>query len=633
MLATKQRADEDLASTRLCGLSRFRHSTTAGRAVAVALLTYHVLKAGLSACANSPTVDEPGHLSAAIFQWQFADFSVYCVDPPLTRSIAALPVMLVGCETDWSSLYREPGGRPEFPIGFDFVKANGPRSTFLFSIARIACIPLSIVGAVTCYLWARDLGGDTAGVVALALWCLEPNILAHAALVTPDAAAASFGIAASYGFWRWSCCRTWGRAFIAAGLLSLAMLSRTTWIILLPMWMFIYFVHLVCEWRCRTGYKIAIEAFQLTAIVIGAVYGVNAAYGFKGSFTRITDFTFVSDALTAGHGAGAGGNRFTGTAIGSIRAPFPEDYVLGLDLQKREVEHFGRMNYLAGDWSYDGWWYYYIYGCGVKLSHGFQVLCFIALLLYFFAHLHRAICGRNVDSSTGEQFVPWRFKLPLVMPPTCLFILVSAHTSINQHFRYAVPVMPYGMVIASAALSLGVHNHLHVYPFRFIFLKCTTIACLCGLVYESSSVTSDYISFFNAASGGPLGGYRHLLQSSLDWGQDFLRLQRWRNARGYREAPLIYVGRLTYDPADLCEGMRSVRLRELDDFCSDRSRWNSPRIIVISANDLFSTNTSTTVAALRDAIRNKSEAAFQRYRFRLVGRVGSSLFVFDISQR
>ena len=34
-----------------------------------------------------------------------------------------------------------------------------------------------ICGAVICGLWARELYGANAGLLALALWCLSPNIL------------------------------------------------------------------------------------------------------------------------------------------------------------------------------------------------------------------------------------------------------------------------------------------------------------------------------------------------------------------------------------------------------------------------------------------------------------------------
>jgi len=98
--------------------------------------------------------------------------------------VAALPVMAVGCNEDWSEYYDGPGARSEMPLGSDFIAANGPRSFFLFMIARWACMPFSWIGAITCFLWARDLYGRPAGVLACTIWCFEPNILAHASLIT-----------------------------------------------------------------------------------------------------------------------------------------------------------------------------------------------------------------------------------------------------------------------------------------------------------------------------------------------------------------------------------------------------------------------------------------------------------------
>ena len=97
-------------------------------------------------------------------------------------------------EEDWFGFYEGPGARPVFGMGKDFVAVNGERSFFLFMIARWACIPLSWIGAITCFLWARDLFGRPAGVMACALWCFSPNILAHASLITADVGGTALGI-------------------------------------------------------------------------------------------------------------------------------------------------------------------------------------------------------------------------------------------------------------------------------------------------------------------------------------------------------------------------------------------------------------------------------------------------------
>ena len=56
-------------------------------------------------------------------------------------------------------------------------------------------------------------------------------------------------------------------------------------------------------------------------------------------------------------------------------------------------------------------------------------------------------------------------------------------------------------------------------------------------------VRPHYLAFFNTLAGGPSHGYRHLVDSSLDWGQDLIGLREWlgRNA-GTRRVYLSYFG-------------------------------------------------------------------------------------------
>jgi hypothetical protein len=56
-----------------------------------------------------------------------------------------------------------------------------------------------------------------------------------------------------------------------------------------------------------------------------------------------------------------------------------------------------------------------------------------------------------------------------------------------------------------------------------------------------------YLSFFNRAAGGPEHGYRLLIDSNVDWGQDLLRLRRWMAEKGEEEINLGWFG--TADPA------------------------------------------------------------------------------------
>ncbi|NOX56392.1 MAG: phospholipid carrier-dependent glycosyltransferase [Planctomycetes bacterium] len=370
------------------------------RAALAALLLAHAGLLAHGATQHSPTMLEPAFLVSGISHWQFGRFELFRVNPPLVRMVAALPVLAAGCETDWSRYYDGPGSRAEFPLGSDFVKVNGERSIWLFTVARWACIPFSVLGGLFCFLWARELwGSEWSGLIAAALWCFEPNVLAHGELITADCAAASFGLGAGYFFWRWLRRPGWDRAFLAGLFLGLAELTKTTWIILFGLWPLLWVVFgrgLRVEGRAsksrRRGEPRGAPLMQLAFLLLFAVYLINVAYGFDGTLTRLEDFTFVSRTLTGAKETGKPGNRFANTWLGELPVPLPKQYVLGIDTQKSDFERPHR-SYLAGEWKEGGWWYYYLYGLWVKVPHGTQLVVVLALVVFVW----RWAWGRRVQ--------------------------------------------------------------------------------------------------------------------------------------------------------------------------------------------------------------------------------------------
>ncbi len=200
------------------------------RVAVIALLTVHAGLLAFSAARNAPTIDEPFHLAAGIRRWQEGAFDVNRGNPPLAGSVAALPVLLVNPNVDWSSV-------PDiFAAGHDFLAANGLRSLWLITLGRWACIPFSLLGGYLCYRWSRDLYGAPAGLLSLTLWCFSPSVLAHGPLVTGDMAATAVGALAFYLFWR--CLRrpSLGGAALAGLVLGLAELTKYVWLILYLLW-------------------------------------------------------------------------------------------------------------------------------------------------------------------------------------------------------------------------------------------------------------------------------------------------------------------------------------------------------------------------------------------------------------
>lgn len=438
------------------------------------LLAIHAGLLAYSATRHSPTMLEPALLVSGLSHWEFGRFELYRVNPPLVRMVAALPVMAAGYKSDWKGFYESPGARPEFSMGSDFIAANGERSIWLFTIARWACIPFSLIGGLFAFAYSREIWrSDAAGLLTLTVWCFEPNILAHAELITNDVACTAFGIGATWLFWRWLKRPTWDRAASAGLVLGLAELAKSSWLFLFGLWPLLWMIWALFRNRTESSEKQTTtpsnslhsqpgtlnSLTQLAGLLALALYILNLGYVFDGSFMRLGQFDFVSRSLTGLEKSGDVGNRFRGSWLGEIPVPFPKQYILGLDTQKHDFESWNRPSYLRGEWKQGGWWYYYLYGLWVKVPHGVQLLWLMACLYPLWRRLVRSPESsvqypepRNSASETALNSQPLTLNsLTLLTPGLTLFILVSSQTAMNEHFRYVLPTIGTLLVFAGRA--------------------------------------------------------------------------------------------------------------------------------------------------------------------------------------
>jgi hypothetical protein len=497
--------------------------------VAVALLALHATLLALSAAWHTPSNDEVGHLAAGISHWHFGRFDLFRVNPPLVRLLATLPVVAARPAYDWRNcyLYDRPewtvgrfASRPrderwhcyryhraEWNVGEDFVVANGSRSLWYFTLARWACIPLSILGGYICFRWAQELYGGLAGIGALVLWCFCPNILGLSQMITPDAGATALGIAAAYSFWHWLRTPSWRGAIGSGVVLGITELSKTTWIILFLLWPFLW---LVWRWQERAAFaprEWFRQLAQVCLIMVLAIYVLNAGYRFDGSFQRLGDFQFTSLALRGPSenaedtGLPSCANRFANTWLGAIPVPLPRDYVLGIDIQKEEFET-GMYSYLRGEWRLGGWWYYYLYALAIKVPLGVWMLVCLGVVVRF--------RSRDATYRKDETF--------LLAHVVAVLLLVSSQTGFNHHLRYVLPVLPFGFIWISR-LAGAVAGGWKVFALAG--------GSLIWAVGSSLGVYPHNLAYFNELVGGPTGGHAHLLNSNIDCGQDLLFLKDW----------------------------------------------------------------------------------------------------------
>lgn len=523
-----------------------------------AILTAHYVLAALSLRQENPTIDEVNHLPAGISYWQAGTFKLYHHNPPLVKLVAALPV----ADAVMEPLFRSAAWRSESPppasIGVPFMLLNARNYLEIFTLSRMLMPLFSVLGGLVVFGWSRRLWGDLGGLLSLALWCLCPNILAHARLITSDVPAAAIGMAATYAFWRYLHARSWRLALLAGALLGLAQLTKFSLLILYGIWPVLWLVREAAGFERAGAVRRLVRAIaQGAAMVATSILIIDLGYGFEGVGRPLGSFPFASRSFLTRPGRTPMRsdnqlidlswrhrvNRFRGTWMAGLPAPLPSHYLLGFDEQKIEADALptswfdptvgdpdavtGYPVYLDGVLRRTGWRSYYVKALLYKVPEGTLFLVGLSLVVL--------VGSRRSRTSWPDEFA-------LLFPPIAVLGAMTFLTDINLGLRYVLAMFPYVFVflgrLAPWAEGLVGASRKAARLAIVLPLGLTLAATL--------AIHPHYLAYFNLVSGGPDRMPPHLIDSNLDWGQDLVGLRRWiRDHRVEEPIGLAYFGQIT----------------------------------------------------------------------------------------
>jgi len=486
----------------------------------VALLSVYALGAASSVRQKSIAFDELGHLTGGVSSWMTGDYRLFPQNGQFPQRWAAAPLVVLGVhfpsqeQPAWWSSDLEA-------IGYQLLYGLGNDHEALVWHARLMMIPLGVLLGWLCYAWSRRLFGVSAGLVTLSIFVFSPSMLAHGPLATSDLTAALMFTAALGSLWlvlhRTGPLRTLASALI----MGLLFVTKMSAILMAPVavvlaairiWYGRPFVWMGPHRRVVSGRRGLLLACVviLLAHIVGVMAVIWASYGFRYA-------TFQA--------AVPGRDRmFLGETIDTLveheraRVPIvvardlrllPEAYLFGL---AHVLNRSGRfIGFLNGRYSVKGWWSFFPYCWLVKTP-----LAVFALL-----GLAGAACWRCTHNYRHRRPRLWRAAYRLT--PLLIFLAVywgAAVTSrLNLGERHLLPAYPAAFILAGGAGYWLAKKHL----------LATSVAALLllSLPIESLRAWPHYLAYFNALAGGPSSGYRHLVDSSLDWGQDLPGLARW----------------------------------------------------------------------------------------------------------
>ncbi len=434
-----------------CGISSPAHEPL-WRIVAAVSAGLFVVLAVMAARIETPTVDEFAHLPAGCAYWTQQRFDLYANNPPLVKMAIALPARAGGAVVP--TLQRAPDAWTPWLYGYDFLVANERRYLSLFSAARIVPVLFVILTGWFLYAWVRELFGIPAAAITTSLFFLNPNVLAHGHLATVDAGSMCAIFLACYAL-HWSYRRPTGvRLALAGAAWGIALLSKFTALLLLPV-----VIVVVLAQRWRVWRRVVPDLLCLFA---AAWLVLNLGIGFKGSFSRLGDYRFVSGF----------GTTLQSALPSSLPVPRPADWVAGFDQQKRDAEQGVFENYLFGEWSERGWWYYNLVAFAVKNPLPLLGLAFVSPWFW------RKAGGR-------------RDVIEIVLPLAVLLGGMIAFNPLNVGVRYLLPLFPFVFLLTAAVWART--TRWRPWLGGVVLLTHMAIAIW---------IFPAYLSYFNLAVGG-----------------------------------------------------------------------------------------------------------------------------------
>src|SRR5688572_10963463 len=136
---------------------------------------------------KSITNDEIVHIPAGYYHLVGGEFQLNNEHPPLIKMWAALPLLFVQpIEPSPPNTVDENFMERTWGFHARFWQANRERFAAVTFWPRVMMIPITLALGALIFVFARKLFGEAAALIAVALYILEPTVLAHGRVVHTD---------------------------------------------------------------------------------------------------------------------------------------------------------------------------------------------------------------------------------------------------------------------------------------------------------------------------------------------------------------------------------------------------------------------------------------------------------------
>ncbi len=486
-----------------------------------ALLLLSMLVMGIGSMrGDSAIVDEIAHIPAGYSYVAKQDYRLNPEHPPLMKDLSGVALLPLNPRfpEDTQAWTKDVNGQWE--SGWHFLYHDGNNADAILFWARLPILLFAIAFGAVLYVISHRLLGTAAALVVLALYSFDPNILAHARFVTTDVGAAATMFVAITSFYFWLRRPTWKRLALATSLFALAQVTKFSAILLAPFFLGLIIWALLTKQNGKKWQELW-KTYALGYIILGL-----------GSVILIWLFYIphvlhmskeVQDALIRGSLTNDIQKPVVGllTAMnGNVITRALAQYILGLVMVFTRVAG-GNTTYFLGEVTNQSFRWYFPVTYLIKTP--------LPVLVGIIASLGLGIWGL---AQTGLRKIFTRFSaysrrhglevIGLFFIGFYSFISITGN--LNLGIRHLMPILPFVcFVLGSVATRL-------VRRFKNRYVTAGAIALLAAYMVTTIIAYPSFVSYFSPIIGGGGNAQKYVSDSSVDWGQDFKRLQTYIEA-------------------------------------------------------------------------------------------------------
>jgi 4-amino-4-deoxy-L-arabinose transferase-like glycosyltransferase len=454
---------------------------------------------------KSITVDEWVLIPAGYYHLTAGDYRPVQEHPPFAKTIAAAPLLLTNAQAP--PIDAEPHDYGYFLDKFSgFWNGNAAQFDYLSFWARVPMIVVALLLGVFVFVFARRHWGGRAALFALALYTLEPTVLAHGRVVQTDIPSALAFLLFAFALYEYLKAPGARRAVYVGLATGFAAVTKFSMIALGPVLCVLFAALFILA--PRNGLKRSRVAGHACALALAAVFAVNAGYFFHHATPEPFDHALARSVVPPGISESLHAPLEVGYY--ALQIVFPADFVSGIGWQLGHAKS-GHNAGLLGQYSRHGWWYYFPVAFVLKTPLPILLLSLVGVA-WALVRLRREREGR---------------VLVLILP-LAFFTFLLMLSTINIGVRYYLPAYPFFFILAGAFLDDVLRRQR---ARRTLLAAALVSATFCWVAVEAVRAYPDHMSYMNQlASSAPHWWY--LSDSNVEWGDDVRDLALYLRGRG-----------------------------------------------------------------------------------------------------